>query len=121
MKYFILGAFASAFFVYGSALVFGATGSTTLPTIFAGVEKIVETGGSGAFLLLLGAGGLGAPSALYLAAAGVGTLAGTLDARWGKQWRIAGKAHLAGVEGVPLQAALGTGARVSGRLSAEAT
>lgn len=56
MKYFILGAFASAFFVYGSALVFGATGSTTLPTIFAAVEQIVATGGSAAFLLLLGTG-----------------------------------------------------------------
>lgn len=28
MKYFLLGAFASAFFVYGAALVYGATGST---------------------------------------------------------------------------------------------
>lgn len=56
MKYFILGAFASAFFVYGSALVFGATGSTNLQTIFASVEQIVATGGSAAFLLLLGSG-----------------------------------------------------------------
>lgn len=56
MKYFILGAFASAFFVYGAALVFGATGTTTLPDIFASVEQIVATGGSAAFLLLLGTG-----------------------------------------------------------------
>lgn len=28
MKYFLLGAFASAFFVYGAALIYGATGST---------------------------------------------------------------------------------------------
>lgn len=30
MKYFILGAFASAFFLYGVALLYGATGSTNL-------------------------------------------------------------------------------------------
>src|SRR5436190_8613330 len=33
MKYFILGAFSSAFFLYGIALVYGATGSTSLPQI----------------------------------------------------------------------------------------
>lgn len=39
MKYFILGAFASAFFLYGVALVYGATGTTNLNEIgvwFAG-------------------------------------------------------------------------------------
>ncbi len=56
LKYFILGAFASAFFVYGAALVFGATGTTSLPQIFNQVQTIVATGGSAAFLLLLGAG-----------------------------------------------------------------
>lgn len=56
MKYFILGAFASAFFVYGSALVFGATGHTGLPEIFQSVEGIVADGGSAGVLLLLGAG-----------------------------------------------------------------
>jgi NADH-quinone oxidoreductase subunit N len=30
MKYFILGAFASAFFLYGAALMYGATGTTNL-------------------------------------------------------------------------------------------
>ncbi len=30
MKYFVLGAFSSAFFLYGIALVYGATGSTSL-------------------------------------------------------------------------------------------
>ena len=30
MKYFVLGAFSSAIFVYGIALVYGATGSTNL-------------------------------------------------------------------------------------------
>jgi NADH-quinone oxidoreductase subunit N len=33
MKYFVLGAFASAFFLYGAALVYGASGSTNLPAI----------------------------------------------------------------------------------------
>ena len=30
MKYFLLGSFATAFFLYGIALVFGATGTTQL-------------------------------------------------------------------------------------------
>jgi NADH-quinone oxidoreductase subunit N len=33
MKYFVLGAFSSAFLLYGIALVYGATGSTQLPEI----------------------------------------------------------------------------------------
>jgi NADH-quinone oxidoreductase subunit N len=33
MKYFILGSFASAFLLYGMALVYGATGSTNIPQI----------------------------------------------------------------------------------------
>jgi len=36
MKYFLLGAFASAFFVYGLALMFGVTGTTTLSRIPSG-------------------------------------------------------------------------------------
>jgi NADH-quinone oxidoreductase subunit N len=56
LKYFVLGAFASAFFVFGAALVFGATGTTNLPEIFAAVERIVASGGSSVILLLLGAG-----------------------------------------------------------------
>ena len=42
MKYFLLGAFASGFFLYGIALIFGATGSTNLDKIAA-----VIAGGSG--------------------------------------------------------------------------
>ena len=30
LKYFVLGAFSSAFFLYGIALIYGATGSTNL-------------------------------------------------------------------------------------------
>jgi NADH-quinone oxidoreductase subunit N len=33
MKYFLLGAFSSAFFLYGVALLYGATGTLTLPII----------------------------------------------------------------------------------------
>ena len=33
IKYFLLGSFATAFFLYGVALIFGATGSTTVPEI----------------------------------------------------------------------------------------
>jgi NADH-quinone oxidoreductase subunit N len=33
LKYFVLGAFSSAFFLYGIAMVYGATGSTNLATI----------------------------------------------------------------------------------------
>jgi NADH-quinone oxidoreductase subunit N len=37
MKYFLLGSFATAFFLYGVALVYGASGTTILPHIDAGV------------------------------------------------------------------------------------
>jgi NADH-quinone oxidoreductase subunit N len=33
IKYFLLGSFATAFFLYGVALMFGATGSTSIPAI----------------------------------------------------------------------------------------
>src|SRR5512143_249766 len=35
LKYFLLGAFATGFIVYGTALVFGATGTTSLSAIVA--------------------------------------------------------------------------------------
>ena len=38
VKYFLLGSFATAFFLYGVAMMFGATGSTNIPTI-AGVLR----------------------------------------------------------------------------------
>ncbi len=37
IKYFLLGSFATAFFLYGIALAFGATGSTTIASIAAGL------------------------------------------------------------------------------------
>jgi NADH-quinone oxidoreductase subunit N len=45
MKYFFLGSFATAFFLYGIALIYGATGTTLLPLMH------METGG---ILLKLG-------------------------------------------------------------------
>jgi NADH-quinone oxidoreductase subunit N len=47
VKYFLLGAFASAFFLYGLALVYGATGSVRLADIRTSV------GGAGTDLLLV--------------------------------------------------------------------
>ena len=37
LKYFLLGSFATAFFLYGIALCFGATGSTSIAAIAAGM------------------------------------------------------------------------------------
>jgi NADH-quinone oxidoreductase subunit N len=37
LKYFLLGSFATAFFLYGVALIFGATGSTSFAGIAAGI------------------------------------------------------------------------------------
>ena len=50
VKYFLLGAFATGFVVYGTALVFGATGQTSLSGIFT-----VASTGSSSLLLTIGA------------------------------------------------------------------
>nr|WP_321164051.1 NADH-quinone oxidoreductase subunit NuoN [Nocardioides sp. Root682] len=50
MKYFLLGAFASGFFLYGAALVYGYSGSVT----FAGINEAVRAGGPNHGLLLAG-------------------------------------------------------------------
>ena len=57
VKYFLLGAFASGFVVYGTALIFGATGSTNLSVIFAQAASGVTSGlllTIGTALLLVG-------------------------------------------------------------------
>jgi NADH-quinone oxidoreductase subunit N len=60
MKYFILGGFSSAFFLYGIALEYGATGSTRLRDIFAflGNTALSDKGllFAGLALLLVGFG-----------------------------------------------------------------
>jgi NADH-quinone oxidoreductase subunit N len=59
LKYFLLGAFATGFVVYGTALVFGATGSTNLNTIVEraapGAENLLLLS-IGAALILVGFG-----------------------------------------------------------------
>ncbi|MFH1524249.1 MAG: NADH-quinone oxidoreductase subunit N [Chloroflexota bacterium] len=51
LKYFLLGAFSTGFVVYGVALVFGATGATSLTGILAAVTAGTFT----KYLLLIGA------------------------------------------------------------------
>jgi NADH-quinone oxidoreductase subunit N len=58
LKYFILGGFASAIFIYGAALLYGATGSTNLTSVsyFLGSNVLVHPGLllAGGALLLVG-------------------------------------------------------------------
>jgi NADH-quinone oxidoreductase subunit N len=60
MKYFILGAFSSALFLYGIALVYGATGSTNMVEIAAYLaQNVITSNGlllAGMVLLLVGLG-----------------------------------------------------------------
>ncbi|MBK8020457.1 MAG: NADH-quinone oxidoreductase subunit N [Chloroflexi bacterium] len=56
LKYFIMGAYASAFFVFGAAMVYGATGTTSLPEIFNALGNLGQPGGPSLFLMILGAG-----------------------------------------------------------------
>ncbi len=44
VKYFLLGSFATAFFLYGVALMFGATGSTSIDRISAALADYAGTG-----------------------------------------------------------------------------
>jgi NADH-quinone oxidoreductase subunit N len=54
VKYFLLGSFATAFFLYGVAMMFGATGSTSIATI--GAAMGLFNGGGGLLLAYLGVG-----------------------------------------------------------------
>lgn len=56
MKYFLLGAFSSAFLVYGIALIYGATGTTDLRGIWEAVGNLTGDDNSSQYLLLAGAG-----------------------------------------------------------------
>ena len=56
MKYFLLGAFSSSIFVFGIALIYGATGTTALPEV---LEAITDPNGlllAGVAFLLVGFG-----------------------------------------------------------------
>ena len=50
LKYFLLGAFSSGFFLYGAALVYGYAGSVS----FAGIDQAVRAGNDDRGLLLAG-------------------------------------------------------------------
>ncbi len=56
LKYFLLGAFASAFYVFGAAMVYGATGTTNLNEIYTAVAQVVAANDSMQYFLVLGAG-----------------------------------------------------------------
>ena len=64
LKYFLLGAFSTGFFLYGIALVYGATGSTHLPTIALAVSGGTARGA----LLLFGIALLGVGFAFKVSA-----------------------------------------------------
>jgi len=56
LKYFLLGSFSTGIFVYGTALIFGATGSTSIQ----GIVSAINSGSAGGlqtapYLLLIGA------------------------------------------------------------------
>jgi len=53
VKYFLLGSFATAFFLYGVALIFGATGSTSIANIGVTLGQYAESG-RGPLLAYLG-------------------------------------------------------------------
>jgi NADH-quinone oxidoreductase subunit N len=60
VKYFYLGAFAAAIFLYGFALIYGATGTTMLPQV---AESVQAAGGAISPMLMIG---------LVLAVVGIG-------------------------------------------------
>jgi NADH-quinone oxidoreductase subunit N len=51
LKYFVLGGFSSAFFLYGIALIYGGTGSTNIGGIISSLQSTVTTGGDNALVL----------------------------------------------------------------------
>lgn len=58
LKYFLLGSFATAFFLYGIALVFGATGTTSIPQIAKAIQagNTPEIVYAGLAMLIIGLG-----------------------------------------------------------------
>ncbi len=52
LKYFLLGAFSSAFFLFGAAFVYGATGSLNLSTIGASLTDVAGAGGDTTLALI---------------------------------------------------------------------
>jgi len=56
LKYFLLGAFSSGFFLYGIALLYGATGTTNLTAMAGASASASELWTGGVVLLLVGLG-----------------------------------------------------------------
>jgi NADH-quinone oxidoreductase subunit N len=56
LKYFLLGSFATAFFLYGIAMVYGATGTTHIEEVQAALDQAVTAGGHVPALAILGLG-----------------------------------------------------------------
>ena len=54
LKYFILGSFATAFFLYGIAMIYGATGTTRIDLVQAALEKLIAAQGRLDSLSILG-------------------------------------------------------------------
>ncbi len=54
LKYFTLGSFATAFFLYGIAMVYGATGTTRMDLISAALRQMIGEHGQVAPLAILG-------------------------------------------------------------------
>ncbi|HXW55116.1 MAG TPA: NADH-quinone oxidoreductase subunit N [Candidatus Cybelea sp.] len=59
LKYFLLGSFATAFFLYGIAMVYGATGSTQISkiqSVLGGAERLPDLAVLGLGLIFVGLG-----------------------------------------------------------------
>jgi NADH-quinone oxidoreductase subunit N len=56
LKYFLLGSFATAFFLYGIAMVYGATGTTQIDRVQAALEDALNAQGHLPGLAILGLG-----------------------------------------------------------------
>src|SRR6204780_813288 len=54
LKYFVLGSFATAFFLYGIAMVYGATGTTRIDVISGKLAQMIVEHGQVASLAILG-------------------------------------------------------------------
>jgi NADH-quinone oxidoreductase subunit N len=54
MKYFLLGSFATAFFLYGIAMIYGATGTTRIDLVQAALENSIAAQGHLASLPIAG-------------------------------------------------------------------
>jgi NADH-quinone oxidoreductase subunit N len=54
LKYFILGSFATAFFLYGIAMIYGATGTTRIDLVQAALENSIAAQGHLASLPIVG-------------------------------------------------------------------